>query len=178
MMKLEAAQDIKVASRDKAVKVFDSLYKSDDDFRMAVNKQIQGLGAKNAKQKYERFNQALVEMKGQGPDKKFYAELKKAGYGAIQDINDMKFSGYNARNPLIVFDNSKKNIMVRSVKEMTGDLKRARDVEFLKAQGEVASKYYLERVGPVAAGALTVKAATTYRSDPNDAIIKRKRRWG
>lgn len=178
MMKLEASQDIKVASKDKAVKVFDSLYKSDDDFRMAVNKQIQGLGAKNAKQKYERFNQALVGMKGQGPDKKFYAELKKAGYGAIQDINDMKFSGYNARNPLIVFDNSKKNIMVKSVSEMTGDLKMKRDIEFLKAQGEVASKYYLERVGPVAAGALTVKAATTYRSDPNDAITKRKRRWG
>jgi hypothetical protein len=178
MMKLEAAKDIKVASKNKAVEVFDSLYKSDDDFRMAVNKQIQGLGAKNAKQKYERFNQALVGMKGQGPDKKFYAELKKAGYGAIQDINDMKFSGYNARNPLIVFDNSKKNIMVKSVKEMTGDLKRKRDVEFLKAQGEVASKYYLERVGPLAAGALTVKAATTYRSDPNDAITKRKRRWG
>lgn len=178
MMKLEASQDIKVASKDKAVKVFDSLYKSDDDFRMAVNKQIQGLGAKNAKQKYERFNQALVGMKGQGPDKKFYAELKKAGYGAIQDINDMKFSGYNARNPLIVFDNSNKNIMVKSVKEMTGDLKMKRDVEFLKAQGEVASKYYLERVGPLAAGALTVKAATTYRSDPNDAVTKRKRRLG
>lgn len=178
MMKLEASQDIKVASKDKAVKVFDSLYKSDDDFRMAVNKQIQGLGAKNARQKYERFNQALVGMKGQGPDKKFYAELKKAGYGAIQDINDMKFSGYNARNPLIVFDNSKKNIMVKSMTEMTGDLKRARDIEFLKAQGEVASKYYLERVGPVAAGALTVKAVNTYRSDPNDAVTKPKRRWG
>lgn len=178
MMKLEASKDIKVASKDKAVKVFDSLYKSDDDFRMEVNKRIQGLGAKNAKQKYERFNQALVEMKGQGVDKKFYAELKKAGYGAIQDINDMKFSGYNARNPLIVFDNSKKNIMVKSVKEMTGDLGKKRDIEFLKAQGEVASKYYLERVGPLAAGALTVKAVNTYRSDPNDAVTKRERRWG
>lgn len=176
MMKLEASQDIKVASKDKAVKVFDSLYKSDDEFRMAVNKQIQGLGAKNAKQKYERFNQALVGMRNQGPDKKFYAELKKAGYGAIQDINDMKFSGYNARNPLIVFDNSKKNIMVKSVKEMTGDLRMKRDIEFLKAQGEVASKYYLERVGPLAAGALTVKAANTYRSDPNDLVGNNKNR--
>lgn len=176
MMKLEASQDIKVASKDKAVKVFDSLYKSDDDFRMAVNKQIQGLGAKNAKQKYERFNQALVGMKGQGPDKKFYDALKKSGYGAIQDINDMKFSGYNARNPLIVFDNSKKNIMVKSVSEMTGNLKRARDVEFLKAQGEVASKYYLERVGPLAAGALTYKAVSTYRSDPNDTVGNTKNR--
>lgn len=170
MMKLEASQDIKVASKNKAIEVFDSLYKSDDDFRMAVNKRIQGLGAKNAKQKYERFNQALVEMKGQGPDKKFYAELKKAGYGAIQDINDMKFSGYNARNPLIVFDNSKKNIMVKSVKEMTGDLKLKRDIEFLKAQGEVTSKYYLEKAGPLAAGVLTAKAVNTYRSDPNDAV--------
>lgn len=170
MMKLEASQDIKVASKDKAVKVFDSLYKSDDDFRMAVNKQIQGLGAKTPKQKYERFNQALVGMRNQGPDKKFYEELKKAGYGAIQDINDMKFSGYNARNPLIVFDNSKKNIMVKSVKEMTGDLGRKRDIEFLKAQGEVASKYYLEKAGPLAAGALTVKAVNTYRSDPNDSV--------
>ena len=170
MMKLEASQDIKVASKNKAIEVFDSLYKSDDDFRMAVNKRIQGLGAKNVKQKYERFNQALVEMKGQGPDKKFYVELKKAGYGAIQDINDMKFSGYNARNPLIVFDNSKKNIMVKSVKEMTGDLKLKRDIEFLKAQGEVASKYYLEKAGPLAAGVLTAKAVTTYRSDPNDAV--------
>ena len=176
MMKLEASQDIKVASKNKAIKVFDSLYKSDDDFRMAVNKQIQGLGAKNAKQKYERFNQALVEMKGQGPDKKFYAELKKAGYGAIQDINDMKFSGYNARNPLIVFDNSKKNIMVKSVKEMTGDLKMKRDIEFLKAQGEVASKYYLEKAGPLAAGALTVKTVNTYRSDPNDEVGNKKNR--
>lgn len=176
MMKLEASGDIRVASKDKAIKVFDSLYKSDDDFRGAVNKRIQGLGAKNAKQKYERFNQALVEMKGQGPDKKFYAELKKAGYGAIQDINDMKFSGYNARNPLIVFDNSKKSIMVKSVKEMTGDLKRKRDVEFLKAQGEVASKYYLERLGPLAAGTLTVKAVNTYRSDPNDAVGNNQKR--
>ena len=170
MMKLEASQDIKVASKNKAVEVFDSLYKSDDDFRMAVNKQIQGLGAKNAKQKYERFNQALVGMRNQGPDKKFYAELKKAGYGAIQDINDMKFSGYNARNPLIVFDNSNKNIMVKSVKEMTGDLGKKRNAEFLKAQGEIASKYYLERAGALSAGVLTVNAVRTYRSDPNDAV--------
>ena len=88
----------------------------------------------------------------------------------------MKFSGYNARNPLIVFDNSKKNIMVKSVKEMTGDLGRKRDIEFLKAQGEVASRYYLERVGPMAAGALTVKAVSTYRSDPNDMVGNNKNR--
>lgn len=170
MMKLSASQDIKVASKDKATKVFDSLYKSDSDFRKAVDKHIQGTGAKNAKQKYERFNQALVGMRNKGPDKKFYDALKKDGYGAIQDINDMKFSGYNARNPLIVFDNSKKNIMVKSVKEMTGDLGKKHTTEFLKAQGEVIGKFYLERAGLVSAGVLTAKAVNTYRSDPNDAV--------
>jgi hypothetical protein len=170
MMKLAASQDIKVASKDKAIKVFDSLYKSDTDFRDAVDRHIRGTGAKNAKQKYERFKQALVGMRNQGPDKKFYDALKKAGYGAIQEINDMKFSGYNARNPLIVFDNSNKNIMVKSVKEMTGDLGKKHTKEFVKAQGEVIGKYYLERFGLLSAGALTVGAVTTYRSDPNDAV--------
>lgn len=176
MMKLIADQDVKVASKDKAIKTFDQLYKADQEFRESVDKYIKGTGAKNAKQKYERFNQALVGMRNQGPDKKFYDALKKAGYGAIQDINDMKFSGYNARNPLIVFDNSNKNIMVKSVKEMTGNLQKKHTTEFLKAQGEVASKYYLERIGAVSAGVLTYKAVSTYRSDPNDAVGNNKDR--
>ena len=176
MMKLSASQDVKVASKNRCIKTFDKLYKADKEFREAVDKHIQGTGAKNAKQKYERFNQALVGMRNQGPDKKFYSELKKAGYGAIQDINDMKFSGYNARNPLIVFDNSKKNIMVKSVKEMTGDLNKKRDIEFLKAQGEVVSKYYMERAGVLSAGVLTTKAVKTYRSDPNDEVGNNKDR--
>lgn len=170
MMKLSASQDIKVASKDRAMKVFGSLYDSDSDFKSAVDRHIQGTGAKNLRQKYERFNQELVGMRNQGPDRKFYDALKKAGYGAIQDINDMKFSGYNARNPLIVFDNSNKNIMVRSVKEMTGDLQKKGTAEFLKAQGEVIGKYYLERAGLLSAGALTVGAVATYNSDPNAKV--------
>lgn len=178
LMKLQASGDIKVASKDRAVKTFDKLYKSDAEFRGSVDRYIRGTGAKNAKQKYERFNQELVGMRNQGPDKKFYAELKKAGYGAIQDINDMKFSGYNAKNPLIVFDNSKKNIFVSSVKEMTGNLQGKGTAELAKARGEVLARSFLETAGPLTAGALTVKAVSTYRSDPNDQVNNNNRRVG
>lgn len=166
MMKLSASEDIKVASKDKCVKAFTNLYKTDSDFRKSVDSHIAAYGPKTDKQRYERFNQALVELKGRGPDKKFYDALKKQGYGAIQDINDMKFSGYNAKNPLIVFDNSKRNIMVKSMKEMKDDLQAKGSREQLKALGEMEAKYILERVGPLSAAGLTATAVSTYRSNP------------
>lgn len=166
MMKLKASEDIKVASKDRARKVFGKLYDTDSEFRKAVDQHIAGTGAVNTKQKYDRFNQALVGMRNQGPDKKFYAELKKQGYGAIQDINDMKFSGYNAKNPLIVFDNSNRNIMATSMKEMKGNLQAKGSREQMKALGEMEAKYILERVGPLSAAGLTAAAVTTYRSNP------------
>ncbi len=166
MMKLSASEDIKVASKDRCTKVFKQLYDSDSEFKKSVDSHIAAYGATSAKAKYERFNQALVEMKGRGPDKKFYAELKKQGYGAIQDINDMKFSGYNAKNPLIVFDNSKRNIMVESMKEMKGNLQAKGSREQMKVLGEMEAKYILERVGPLSAVGLTATAVKTYASDP------------
>lgn len=178
MMKLSASQDIKVASRDKAMKLFGSLYDSDSDFRSQVDKHIDGTGAKNLKQKYERFNAELVGMRNQGPDKKFYDALKKSGYGAIQDINDMKFSGYHAKNPLIVFDNSNQNIMVKSVREITEDYSKRGSRELLKATGETLAEDFLKKAGPLTAGALTVKAVSTYRSDPNSEIEDQNRKDG
>lgn len=174
MMKLEAQADIKVASKDRCVKTFKQLYDGDSDFRKSVDSHIAGSGASSIKAKYERFNQALVEMKGRGPDKKFYEALSKNGYGAIQDINDMKFSGYNARNPLIVFDNNgsskglktSTNILVKSMKEMKGDLQRKGSLEQWKILGEMESKYILERVGPLSAAGLTAATVKAYRSNP------------
>jgi hypothetical protein len=166
MMKLEASSEIKVASKDKCVKTFTDLYRKDSDFRKYVDSHIAAYRPKNYKQAYERFNQALVEMKGRGPDKKFYDALKKNGYGAIQDINDMKFSGYNAKNPLIVFDNSKKSIMVKSMTEMTGNLQGKGTKELLKARGEVIVEDFMKKAGPLSAAALTTKTVSTYRSNP------------
>jgi hypothetical protein len=181
MMKLEATSDIKVASRDKARKVFGELYKTDPEFKKAVapfvkehyggrNRiiNLDDVSDRNIKKMYDNFNTGIVEksMRDSGADQKFYAKLKSAGYGAIHDINDMKYSGYNAKKPLIVFDNSKNNIMVKSMNEMKGNLQGKGMAELAKAQAEEKTKYYVERIGPLSAAGLTATAVSTYRSNP------------
>lgn len=179
MMKLEAQADVKVASRDKAIKAFGELYKNDPEFRTSVEKHVErhfagdnkvydinNLSNRNLKKMYDNFNSNLPFMSVSGADQKFYSKLKSAGYGAVQDVNDMKFSGYNARNPLIVFGNSKNNIMVKSMKEMTGNLNRKGTIELMKATGETSVKEVLTKMGPVSAVALTSTTVSTYRSSP------------
>lgn len=183
LMNLESSDDIKVASRRNAEKVFKDLYNSDQEFRLRVcqsanqhfsgqnkidpNKLLRGNTAETRKL-YENFNSNLIDIRqrGNGADKKFYNALKSKGYGAIQDINDMKFSGYNAKNPLIVFDNSKKNIMVKSVSEIQKNLAGDGAMEALKAAGEASAQKALKTYGPMTAGILTVSAVSTYASDP------------
>lgn len=181
MMKLEAAKDVKVASKDNAAKIFGDLYKNDSDFRKAVEGKVgehfngsnriantKNVSDRNIKKMYENFNSNLMFIRdgGSGADEKFYAKLKSKGYGAIQDINDMKYSGYHAKNPLIVFDNSGNNIMVKSVKEMNENLKVKGNVELLKAIGEQKVDTYIKTLGPLSAVGLSTGAVVTYISDP------------
>lgn len=182
LMELQANSDIKVASKDKAIKAFGDLYKNDPDFKKSVEdhvgrhfaggnriKNLNDTSNRNIRKMYENFNAAIVDpsMRSSGADKKFYSKLKSSGYGAIQDINDMKYSGYNAKNPLIVFDNSNKNIMVKSVRELTGDLSKKGTTELLKATGESVAKDFVQKAGPLTAAGLTTAAVTTYRTDPS-----------
>lgn len=190
LMNLQAQGDVRVASKDKASKIFGDLYKNDSEFRDSVKNQISqhfggrnriknmdNLSDRNIKKMYENFNSNLVTARGEGASAKFYSKLKSEGYGAIQDINDMKYSGYHAKNPLIVFDNSKRSIMVKSVKELTSpDMNRRGTKELLKATGETMAEDFIKKAGPVTAGALVVKTATTYRSDPNDAVGNKQKR--
>lgn len=168
MMKLEAQNDVKVASLYRCRKTFQDLYKNDSDFKRIVREYVPEIGSMNKNKQYDYFNKALVNMHDTSASQKFYGKLKSAGYGALQDINDMKFSGYHAKNPLIVFDNSKGNILVKSMTEMTENLNKKATVELLKATGETAAENVLKKAGPVSAAALTAGAVTTYRSDPNN----------
>lgn len=184
MMKLEASKDIKVASKDKAAKIFGELYKNDPDFKKAVElnvsahfngisnkvKNTNNLSSRNIKKMYENFNSALIDIRtsGSGADKKFYDKLKSHGYGAIQDINDMKYSGYHAKNPLIVFDNSKNNIMVKSVKEIKDDLTIPGTKELNKAAGETIAEGFIKKAGPLSAAGLSAGAVYTRKVKPKD----------
>lgn len=175
IMKLEATKDVKVASRDKAAKAFVDLYKNDKSFKNAMKEDgiaVLNESDKGLKKLYEAFNRNLVYAKEQpgGSGNMFYNKLKSMGYGAIQDINDMKYSGYNAKNPLIVFDNSKNSIMVKSMKEMSGNLFKSG----MKEQGKAIAETLLSQSLPVAAIGLTAKTVTTYNSSPT----KNKKRKG
>ena len=186
-LKLEATRDIKVASKDHAAKIFEDLYKNDKEFRDSAIRyariNVQGKNAvldlsksdaRTMKKMYENFNSHLVNMRNDPSkvDQAFYDKLKKAGYGAIQDINDMKFSGYNAKNPLIVFDHSNGGINVKSFEKMAGDLNKAANKEALKAVGEQASKDLIEKYGALTTAGLTVSAFGYYNADPTKQYKK------
>lgn len=144
-LKIDTTKDIKIASDRNARKVFQDLYKNNATFKQEVNLAgVKGTG----KNDYEKFNQMIValgrEDKGLKSGGTFYRALKEKGYGAIRDINDLKKSGYNARDPLIVFDKSAAN--VKSIRELNiNDLNKAYNIEQAKVTAEnymKTMKYY------------------------------------
>lgn len=185
MMKMEASNDIKVASKDRAIKIFEELYKNDSGFRSIVEPRVGGnllggnevdtskLTKRNIKKMYENFNSDLVNLHETGVATKFYDKLKSAGYGAIQDINDMKFSGYNAKNPLIVFDNSKGNIMVKSVTEMSSATVNINGKkELVKSAGEQVVKDIFGKYGLATSAIVTGTAVSKYVEDPEEQLYR------
>lgn len=191
-MKLEATKDIKVASRDRAAKAFGELYKNDPEFKsMAFRytsenvhgenhvRNIAKVNDRNIRKMYDNFNSNLIRVRndGTGVDKKFYSKLKSMGYGAIQDVNDMKFSGYNAKNPLIVFDNAGKKIVVKSIEKMSPELKDALK-ENARANGEGLIKKAMQKYGPLSAAGLATASTATYLSSPTNygSTSKQKQR--
>lgn len=138
---LNADSDIKVVSRKKAADLFTDLYKNDPDFRENFKKSNQtmlnsgNIGKAHEvfakanerltdrqlkKQGYDAFNMGLVnhDKYGSAVADKFYSKLKSMGYDAIDDINDRKYSGYRAKQPVIIFNNKGK-ISLESSKKMS-----------------------------------------------------------
>ena len=101
---------------------------------------------------YKAFNTTLVlHTKEQQPiNDKFYSAMKKAGYGAIRDVNDKENSGYFAKNPLIVFDTDKIN--VEGFTKLGND---HIDSMFAKKPGKIAAHTLANQYGPIGAAFAT-----------------------
>lgn len=179
LMELQAASDVRVASRNNAAKAFGDLYKNDPSFRKSAEKyvgkhfagmnpvsNINDTSDKNIRKMYDNFNSNLIRVQsgGSGADKTFFNKLKSSGYGAVQDINDMKFSGFNTKKPLIVFDNSKGNILVKSTRDITSTVDTRSKIE----HGKLAAEEFVKFSGPLSAATLATATVSTYRSNPND----------
>ena len=125
MMKIGVTKDIKVAGNTEARKHFENLYNSDEQFRRRINTALGKTNAhgenftrNNIKKLYENFNSNLIE-RDDPAVQKFYRTLSENGYGAVRDINDMKFSGLKAKNPLIIFQRN--NVAVQTITQLQQD---------------------------------------------------------
>lgn len=104
---------IKVAGSNTGHKVFNDLMKSDQSFKKGVMDMLSTPDAQMFKLQrspfmsdYEVFNGiGLLDNSYTSLQKNFYEKLKDLGYGAVTDINDRKYSGYNTA-AVLVFDRS------------------------------------------------------------------------
>ena len=166
----QLTKNLKIPSHDNAAKIFQKLYNEDSSFSKIVdqmNDTLRGVfdAPEDAKTKtfsktkdrmtarilrtsgYDAFNIGLTfdDQKLNIPgiteaQNKFYKALKEAGYNAIQDINDQKYSGYHSKNPLIIFDSS--NIIQKTVSELDmNDI----NANWIKVYGEIMSEDRMEK---------------------------------
>lgn len=171
---MRAAGNINVASPESARKVLKNMFDTDKQSFDVFKKNIDAMASavppttkqgklwRKAKQEldsgkigdntYKAFNTTLVlHTKEQQPiNDKFYSAMKKAGYGAIRDVNDKENSGYFAKNPLIVFDTDKIN--VEGFTKLGND---HIDSMFAKEQGKIAAHTLANQYGPIGAAFAT-----------------------
>ena len=136
---IKVLSDIRQASHKNAHETLTELMKKDPEFakgfedyvkrdklRLGFNYVRKGTQAevslakgKVDKNVYELFNASLVDHtpEMQTLTDKYYSALSKKGYNAIKDINDSKYSGYKALNPIIAF-NTKGKVDVIDVKQL------------------------------------------------------------
>ena len=175
---MKAAGDINIASPESARKVLKNMFDTDkqsfDAFKKRVDEMAiiyspttkQGKLWHKAKQEldsgkigdntYKAFNTALVlhDENQQPINEKFYSAMKKAGYGAIRDVNDKENSGYFAKNPLIVFDTDK--IDVEGFTKLGSDHINSM---FAKEQKKVYAHALANSYGPIGAAFATSMGA-------------------
>lgn len=121
-MDIEAKKDLRIAGDRNARKIFKDLYKKDEGFRNYADWNYAdrtGKKSASARKVYDQFNRNLHDRSNgvAEQNKKFYDAIKKAGYNGLQDVNDKKYSGYNAKNP-VIYINTGKEFAVKSVKEL------------------------------------------------------------
>lgn len=167
---------IKVASPNNAKKAMSELMRDDPEYKNTVKTLIRRNslnGSLNPDQRavqvkalrdlnndlitdsvYDAVNVNLAwhDPTSEKANQKFYTKLKESGYQAIKDMNDSKYSGYKAKNPLIVFDKSK--VIVESVsKRNSSEIISKGNVEIGKNVTEqLIEAYSIPIIGMASAG--------------------------
>lgn len=136
---IEAQGDVKIASRKNAKNMLKDVLKRNPEMVDELKKQIEPhalyqdpkvydlmVKAKKDLSKgkvtdkvYDAFNYNFVGgNKDKGVFREFRETMNRKGYGAMLDMNDKKYSGYDAINPLILIDRNNK-FSVKDIKEVS-----------------------------------------------------------
>lgn len=183
-LNMKANGPVKVASRNRAAKIFADLFTNDPEFRdvaegtfltdkysftsFNIKANAKKLSYKDLMGKgYDAFNRGLT---GKAPSErfekqlnKFYDALREQGFNAIEDINDKKYSGYKAKDPIITLDGMKLTSQTLLSQNEVADL----------ASSEVFKRM---RAGLVRNGAIyaAVKGLTSYNIKAEDRELIRQ----
>ena len=97
-------------------------------------------GKLDSKSLYNAMNMSMPITDRDGQFRKSFTEaLKKRGYGAIVDVNDRSFSGYNTKRPMIIFDASQFKLEGNR-KVGKAEVNRNYGIELAKIYGKTGAK--------------------------------------
>lgn len=166
---LKAQDNMKVASIGSAKKIFKQLKDSDPNFAKDYSD-------------YDSFNRSLVGERHKAEEvQKFYKALKDKGYAGLIDVNDKKYSGFNAKNPVIIIDKGK--LAVEKITKVAGDVNDHQSLA-QKESNRIIGEMYLKKLGTNAAiagvgtaGAVSIGQAGSYKalSDREKKLLQKKK---
>lgn len=194
---------IKVASEKSARNVFSGLMRSDPEFRTnfknVLDHEYQNIDrmkkgsykkalreAKKAfesnnydnKYLYRVMNANIPSLDGEHGAKRFYSELRKRGFGALEDLNDRWYSGYDTRTAKIFIDKGRvhvDNVHRMFSKELEANFKAARKIDSQSVKERTKDLIFLlESSAPLLPGLSIVGAASAYSNKKQSQASKSK----
>ena len=211
-MTLRTKSAIKIPSRQKAQDTFIDMLKNDKEFNAVTRRSLKDMKSKDYfpfgmkstinefinngklsskkeyKELYDAFNIGFANTRGdtKTSNTMFYNKLKELGYDAITDINDQKYSGYKAKAPTIIFNNTK--VGLEKVTELSKDQITS---DYLSAKKILAGQEKVENIlsilkdtgkmgvgiGALSSGihAMNSKAIREYRKEhPNSKLTDKE----
>lgn len=175
-MKVGVLNNLKIAGNKTGEKLFNELMRKDPEFKDSVRNMKNPVFGLKSPSLYDSFNQAMVgNTENSAAVNKFINYLKKNGYSGIKDVNDQKYSGYNAVNPIIFFNNGKDFIIKENKKMQRVKVDNALNKEKLIQFGETNIKYL--SLGIPIATIMTYKdKKTTAKRERQEAAITKKKK--
>ena len=153
--------DAKIASNRAAKKEFKRLMKTDKEFRDSVKAKAKR--SLRIKSQYGSFN-THMPYADENQWNKFTDTMRKKGYSGIKDINDRKYSDYDSKNPIILFDEKKmKQVGKKAIKVNSG--------EYNRQVGKMVVKGYIKENASLIGG---VAAYKSYKNHAKNTARRKK----